>query len=342
MSRPTVNDIAKEAGVSLATVDRVMNARPGVRQKTILKVNEAIQRLGYVRDVAAANLARQRLYRFVFVLPEVPSHFLASLREAIADAARGMVAERTDIHILTVPPRDPNALVRTLENLGGDHIDGLAIMANETPEVRDVIAQLKERGVAVVSLVTDQPNSERDHFVGVDNAAAGRTAAVLLGRFIGPRTGQVAVVVNSMLARDMVERRLGFDAVMAAEFPHLSPLPSVEGHDDPALTARVTSACLDANPDVVGVYSVGAGTRGVTNALAARKDDRKIVLIGHELTPHTREALQAGAMDAVITQDTGHIARSALRVLRAKADGLPIIAAQERIRIEIILKENLP
>ena len=56
MTRPTVNDIAREAGVSLATVDRVLNARPGVREKTISAVNEAIaKRSGgseYLLDLA--------------------------------------------------------------------------------------------------------------------------------------------------------------------------------------------------------------------------------------------------------------------------------------------------
>ena len=75
MTRPTVNDIAREAGVSLATVDRVLNARPGVRVKTITAVNDAIARLGYVRDMAAANLARSRSYRMAVFLPEGDSQF---------------------------------------------------------------------------------------------------------------------------------------------------------------------------------------------------------------------------------------------------------------------------
>ncbi len=89
MTRPTVIDIAREAGVSLATVDRVLNERPGVRDKTIRAVAEAIERLGYVRNVAAANLAKSRLYRFAFVLPDVQSQFLLALREAIAEVAPG-------------------------------------------------------------------------------------------------------------------------------------------------------------------------------------------------------------------------------------------------------------
>jgi LacI family transcriptional regulator len=66
------------------------------------------------------------------------------------------------------------------------------------------------------------------------------------------------------------------------------------------------------------------------------------VVIGHELTPHARTALQSGAMDAVITQNVGHVMRSALRVLRDKSDRVPIDVSQEQIRIEIVIRENLP
>lgn len=339
--RPTVIDIARAAGVSLATVDRVLNARPGVRPRTIEAVNDAIARIGYVRDVAAANLARSRLYRFVFAVPEVPSQFLLALRAAIEEAASGLLAERSEVRILTFPLRDPHVLVERFAALGEAALDGVAVMAPETPEVRDLILRLRERGVAVVSLVTDQPQAPRDHFVGIDNVAAGRTAGVLMGRFLGPRPGKVAVVVSSMLARDMVERRLGFDSVLAERFPGLEPLPSVEGHDDSDLTARVTAACLAAHGPVAGIYAAAAGTRGVTAALKTAALAGQVTMIAHELTPHTREALVDGSCDAVIAQDTGHIARSALRVLRAKADDRAILPAQERIRIEIVLRENL-
>ena len=87
MAKPTVHDIAKEAGVSLATVDRVLNSRPGVREQTVDRVRQAVERLGYVRDINAANLARQRRYRFVFLLPEGKSQFLDSLENAVAEAS---------------------------------------------------------------------------------------------------------------------------------------------------------------------------------------------------------------------------------------------------------------
>lgn len=339
--RPTVNDIAREAGVSLATVDRVLNARPGVRARTVNAVNDAIDRLGYVRNVAAANLARQRIYRFLFLLPAVQSQFITALVTAITEAARGPLAEACDVIIAQIPQRDPHAMISILDAQGDLQVDGCAIMAHETPEVRDLIARLKGSGAAVVSLITDQPQTARDHFVGIDNQAAGRTAAVLVGRFLGPRPGRVAVVVSSMLARDMVERRLGFDEVMAQRFPHLQILPSLEGHDDRDLTRQITLACLDQG-DVVAVYVAGAGTRGVTEALRDVGMAGRTVVVAHELTEHTRAGLEDQTIDAVIAQDVGHLARSALRVLRAKADRRPIDEGQEQIRITVLLRENLP
>ncbi len=57
---------------------------------------------------------------------------------------------------------------------------------------------------------------------------------------------------------------------------------------------------------------------------------------------HTRRELRSGAFDAVINQDVGHEVRSAVRVLKALIDGRPFVPAQERIRIDIFLRENLP
>ena len=105
MSKPTVHDIAREAGVSLATVDRVLNERAGVREVTVKRVREAVSRLGYVRDISAANLARQRRYRFAFLLPDTPSQFLKVLQDAIDEAALGLKLDRCEIQVLRVPIR---------------------------------------------------------------------------------------------------------------------------------------------------------------------------------------------------------------------------------------------
>lgn len=339
--RPTINDIAREAGVSLATVDRVMNSRAGVSNKSIARVQDAIEKLGYVRDVSAANLARQRQYRVVFVLPSGAGQFQQALHDRVCEAAAVGLADRTQIKLISVPSHDPHQLAQALDAIDCEQLDGVAIVAPETPQVRDSITRLRAGGVAVVAMISDLPNTDRDHFVGINNLAAGRTAGVLMGRFIGQRGGKVLVVSSSMQLRDSIERRLGFDQVAAEQFPGLTILPTVEGHNDADKLSRALRSALRRFDDVLGVYSLGAGNGVVAQTLEEHENPVRRVVIAHELTPHTHRALEAGTFDVVITQNAGHIVRSALRVLRAKSDRLSINSAQERIRIDVVLKENL-
>ena len=339
---PTINDIARVAEVSLATVDRVLNARPGVREATVQKVNQAIADLGYVRDAAAANLARGRVYNFVFILPSNKNEFLLSLETQIEQLNAGLRHERTRLSFVHVAAFDPVALAVAIDAIDVTRVDGVAIFGPETPSVRDSVAHLKKNGVTVVSLVADIPSSERDHYIGVDNVAAGRTAAQLLGRFLGTRRGEVLVLTGSMLARDHLERRLGFDEVMGRDFPHLRVLASLEGRDDPGLIERLLPDVLSDNSDIIGIYSSAAGNEGLLRFLATEPALENPVVVAHELTPLSRNALSCGLFDAVISQDSGHLVRSAVRIMRANSDRMPINMAQERIRIDVYLKENMP
>lgn len=342
MGKPTVHDIAQAAGVSLATVDRVLNARPGVRAKTVTKVQQAVDRLGYVRDISAANLARGKSYSFVFLVPDRDSQFLSALKDAVEEAGQGLRAERSRLSVVSVPYQDPVAVGRIQRDLIEAAPDGVAVLAGETPMVRDMITHLKELAIPVVTLVTDQPNSDRDHFVGIDNRAAGRTAGELMGRFVRPGTGRIAVVVSTMQARDMVERRLGFDEILSGDFPDLTVLPSLEGRDDPDLCERILTRGFRNHSDIAGVYCAAPDCQGVVRAISALGLDRQVVVVAHELTEFSRACLRERTIDVVITQNVGHLARSAMRVLRARQDGVAIIPSQEKIRIEIVLRENLP
>ena len=99
---------------------------------------------------------------------------------------------------------------------------------------------------------------------------------------------------------------------------------------------------LSRQPDLVGLYSVGAGNRGIAAALEASGRAHDIIWIAHELTVHTRDLVLRGVIDAIINQDPGHEARSAARVLLAHRWGDPVMADQERINIDIFLRDNLP
>ncbi|MDF1609224.1 LacI family DNA-binding transcriptional regulator [Hoeflea sp. YIM 152468] len=339
--RPTVHDIAATAGVSLATVDRVLNGRPGVRQTTVDKVEAAVSLLGYVRDVTAANLARKRVYPLVFIVPGGPNSFLRNLTAEITAAAQRSSIERTVIRIETVPPFDPAALVRVLESIDPQTVSGVGLVATDTDDVTAAVNRLVEQGVPVVTLVSDLPGSQRVHYCGIDNIAAGRTAASLIGRFCTGRPGKVLVVAGSMKLSDHSERASGFAAVLEAEFPELGVIGPVETNDDADTVRQRVGMALETGPEIVAIYNLGAGNRGLIDALA-QHGHRNFAVVAHEVTPHSRQALADGVFDAIINQDCGHEVRSAIRVLKARADGLDPLTAQERIRIDVFLRDNLP
>ncbi|KQO75794.1 LacI family DNA-binding transcriptional regulator [Agrobacterium sp. BA1120] len=340
--KPTVHDIASKAGVSLATVDRVINLRPGVHAVTRAKVEAAILELGYVRDMAAANLAKGRSYALVFILPNNDNSFMAGLRAEVRAAASRSYLERTSIRIIEVPPFDAAALAQALDVARQEKPSGVAFVAIDAEDVVEAADRLADSGIAAVTLVSDITGSRRDHFAGVDNVAAGRTAASLMGRFLPEKGGDVAVLAGSMLVKDHRERLAGFRSVIDEEFPDLRLLPVLEGRDDPETVEQLVSECLNANPQLLGLYSLGAGNRGLIKALKSSRQPSSPCVIAHELTENTANGLAEGVLDAVLNQDAGHEVRSAIRVLKARADGLAVIEAQERIRIDIFLRDNLP
>ncbi|WP_207479088.1 LacI family DNA-binding transcriptional regulator [Arenibaculum pallidiluteum] len=340
-SRITLRDVAREAGVSLATVDRVLNDRSGVRSKTAETVEAVMQRLGYRAEVPGFRRGRDTLRRLLFVLPEGGNSFMEILEAQVARVAELYAPSGVRITTRTVDVFDPSALASVIEEIGAG-FDGVAVVALDHPRVRGAIDDLAASGVAVVTLVSDVPRSARRRFIGIDNSAAGRTAASLMGRFLPGHGGTVAVMAGSLALRDHAERLYGFGQVMSTEFPKVRVLPALEGRDDTAQSRALAVELLKAHPDLGGIYGAGAGTRGIAAALEEAGRAGRTIFIGHELTEHSRRFLLSGTMAAVINQDAGHEARSAVRVMLAALGDEPLVDDQERIRIDIFLRDNLP
>jgi len=338
--RPTAKDLAAEAGVSLATIDRVLNGRPGVKPRTITKVNEAIDRIGFVRNLSAVNLARKKSYQFRFLLPEHGDQFLDVLVSHIDEAKTAFSAEMVDATTVRLPAEDPYRLAAYLGSLDASLVHGIAIMAPESPQVRDAINRLLERGIEVVQFIAGQPKAASTDFVGINNYAAGATAAQLMGRFLGGQKGKIIVTSETMQSRDSIDRRLGFDEVMNREYQDLQTLPSIETHSDLARTRKIFNNIVTNYPDILGIYVLSSEARIPIEEMS-KITTQPLVKIVHERTPFTEAALKNGQIDAVIAQNPGHLVRSAIRILKARNDQREPLASQEKIRIEILLKENL-
>lgn len=330
--RPTLTDISREAGVSSATVDRVLNDRPGVKDHTRAHVLAVARRLGYVDRPTEGQ-------RLAFLLPQGTNTFIKMLAAQIQAQAPEGIATRVE----TFEGFDPAALAARLTALRGT-VDGLGVIGLDHPLVRDAIRGLCAAGVKVVTLCSDIQSTPRLAYIGTDNAQAGRLAGHVMGRFLGgPRGlpgGKVALMAGSLSYRGHQEREMGFRQVLHEDFPGLEVVEVREMLDDRDKARAETMALLDHHPDLAAIYNVGAGCQGVAQALKERGLAGRLVLIGHEATPGNKALLLDGTLSAVIDQNPRVEAREALACLTAALRGetyTPIPPRQH-----IIFRENIP
>lgn len=338
--RATVHDVAKAAGVSLATVDRVLNGRSGVRAATAEKVEEAIVRLGFSRDLNASLMARARDLKVVFFIPDGSNEFMDSLAEAVARRSMLALSDRMHLSTRRIRALDAGSLAAGLDALDPRDCDCAVIVTSEEPEILAAVESATRRGIAVMTLVSDLPSSARKHFIGVDNVAAGRTAASLLGRFL-PQGGKVAVIAGSLHLRDHLDRLQGFREVLARDFSALELVGPLEGHDERAETQALVAKLLADHPDLSGLYNLGAGNTGLVAALETVRRKSPLRVIAHELSAPTRAGLVSGAIDVVLDQNPDGEIREAIAAARALALGAGRHVATDPIEIGIFLRDNL-
>jgi LacI family transcriptional regulator len=325
--RPRVAEVAARAGVSTATVDRVINGRGGVRPKTAALVEKAI------REMAADRTRPSSAGPFDFLLPANSGRSTEVLAEALAkaSAARGAKAR-----IVLVERMNPAALSDRLTDCARQGSAGVAFQALDHPLVREAVGELAQAEIPVLTLCSDIAEVDRLAYIGIDNRAAGRTSGLLMGRFCrGP--GKLAVVWGGQLYRSHEEREIGFRAVLRQEFPALEIIEMVNGNDDPDVNFACVGELIGKHPDLLGVYCVGGGQAAVARAVEAAGLAHKLVMIGHNFNDETKPFLLSGTIDAIIHQDMGRIADAALKCL-AGPDGSP---SSTGIPVEIITRENV-
>jgi LacI family transcriptional regulator len=347
--RATIVDVAREAQVSTATVDRVLNGRRGVRTITVEKVLRAARRLDYLPGEEAfrpsagriVDLGAAHARTYDFVLPAGSNTFMNELAERIGELKVELAPLPVSGRVHFIEGFNPEVLANALRRIGRDSM-GIAFVALEHPFVREAVRDLVEQGVSVVTLVSDLSGSKRSGYVGVDNRAAGRTAGLLLGRFIGPRPGKIAMIAGSLSYRGHEEREMGFLHIISEAYPDLDIVGLREGQDDPERNYAQTRGLLKQYPDLMGVYNIGAGAAGVGIALRESGRGDHVCFVGHELTSDTRSLVVEGVMDAAIAQNPRREAIDACRMLMNVQAGREANAGVVPPRIEIYVRENLP
>jgi len=338
----TIADIARHAGVGTATVDRVLNKRPGVNAETTQKVVDAIKALGEPTILRG----RPRLkdgFRFAYVLPEADTPFFSRMERLIAQAAGDFRHQ----HITEVTHRldasDPILFASELSTLGG--YDGVALVAPDLPAIKLAINDLVRSGVHVVTLFSDVAGSMREAFIGADNRAAGRTAGLLLARMaFAPEHDTLLMLSQATRMSGEIERRIGFVQVLEDRFAHLKVARQLDLPTDEAGIASVLNKMFANDIDITrlaGVYSVGLGTSGVVKALAAQGLESPPGLVAHDFTEQHQSLLLDASLSYVLHQDVRYCVLTAARVLLGLCENVRGALNVVQPRVEILTAENL-
>jgi LacI family transcriptional regulator len=340
-TRARVPDIARMAGVSTATVDRVLNHRSGVRPATAQRVLKAAAALDYLPAEDLYVTVRPAPLRLVFLLPAGTNRFIRMLGDFIDFAGDELTPFNVRCRHVFIEGFNPAGLAASLLHYGR-HADGIAFMALEHPAVHEAVRKLAQADVCLVTLISDLSQSSRAAYVGLDNRAAGRTAGLLLGRFAGSVAGKVALIAGSRSYRAHEEREAGFLHLMEEMFPALEVVGLREGQDDVETNYRQTRALLGQYRELVGIYNIGGASEGVARALKEAGREQQVVFIGHGLTPDTRAFLIDGTLDAVLTQSPAAVITNCVRIFANLRDKRPALAGVDPVRMSIVLRENLP
>lgn len=336
------SDIVREAGVSLATVDRVLNGRSGVNVQTAKKVWEAIDRL-QGQDSNNQKTTHKPL-KIDVVLPDGTGSFLNLLAERIAVLGETLLRDGITVRLHRVASFAPQKLADKLRKIGKTSTDGVAVMPLEDPFVREAVNNLCDQGIPVVTLVSSLSTQRTIGHVGPNNRAAGRTAAHLMALNLQKKAGTVGLFKgsHSLIYSDHQERELGFVSALREYAPHLKVSSHWEIQNDHEEAYKHTCELIAADKELVAIYSVGSGLRGIGQALIDSKKQDDIVCIGHDLTDYSRELLLNGTVNALIDQDVAQEAQNALQILIHQHRGGENYHPPTDIKTDIYLRDNLP
>ncbi|WEJ08635.1 LacI family DNA-binding transcriptional regulator [Sinorhizobium prairiense] len=305
--RASFADVAAAAGVSIGTVDRVINGRGNVKAETEQKVLKWARELRLDRTL---SLRPTRILKLGVLLQTRRNPFYEGMVSALKQCASDYSYLNVQIAFYFFERLDYRDVVEKIE-AAARACDGLLLDVFEHPQIRELLTKLAT-SLPVFTLASDIPDIGSIDYIGVDARAEGRVAGELMGRFVGAKKGEVLLISGLQSFHAHEQREMGFRSVLRDRFPNCTLAKPIESREDKVSTELQVKSALAKNKNIVGIYNISVGSREISEFLQ-HSNRSNITFITHELTAENRTLLKSGFLDAVIDQDHASEARLALQ-----------------------------
>lgn len=313
--RATIKMIAEKAGVSNGTVDRVLHDRPYVKAEVRERVLQVMRELDYQPNRMASALATSGTARRIAVVQPVWEPYIG---EAIEEGIRRFQEERRDYNLVVdryeYEKADVEACLNQLSRAAASQPQGVAISASDSPEIRNILRDLAERRIPVVTFNSDIPGAPRMCYVGEDAHHAGRIAGEIASKFVRPGDHVVVAYAGPMYAGHQA-RAAGFmERVGEVGIPS-QDCQVIFTQSDYDRTYSEISRVLREDPHVRFIYMANHSVPACVEAIRNAGRSGEVRVLAHDRDPETCQLLKEGAVDFTIGQDFSYQSYQALSVL---------------------------
>ncbi len=316
VDRPTIADLAKKAGVSVATVDRVLNRRLPVHGDTARRVVEAAEAIGY----HATGLLKRRLTetphrRFGFLLQKHDA-FYQQLGKELAAAAKSSTFVEGRPVVEFMEELVPSIIADKMLHMA-QKVDALAVVAMDHPIVNEAVEKITASGKPVFALLSSITSPACNGLFGADSRKCGRIAGWTISR-LAKKPGKIGILVGSHRYLNQELSEISFRTYMREHAPEFQLLEPIINLDDERIAYEAVTEMVSSNPDLVGIYVSGGGQEGLIRALRECDAASKPIAVCNELTAAIRSALIDGVVDLALGTPIAALSRRVVDVM-AKA-----------------------
>ena len=299
----TIETIAKHAGVSRGTVDRVLHNRGRVKAETMERVQAAMEELHYQPSALgrAFYMSRQNNKIGVLVALREPD-FQRQVMEGVEDGLAYAQQHGMEVLVEYASPEDTAAYVAALDRLLEQDLRGLSLRAIQAEEVDARLRDLLEKKVRLVTYNEDLASGLRDCYVG-ENARQGGTCAAFLTRQIAPPKACTLILGVARNHHDSNERIQGFTNYFRQQ-PDcgMELLPVVYGRGNHDMAYQVVKESLASYPRITGIFVAGAGLSGAAHAVEDAGLSGKVRIVGYDATDTNISYMKSGTVQFLIDQ----------------------------------------